>query len=139
MTRDDAQQIAHLINTQNQLAVKYTANDILNDANSYIFLKSGPKVVACVNLVRIQWYQFEVSHLSVAPSERGKGLAQRLLLQCEEKAKARGGHVLQCTIRVNNIASEGLFSKNGFAKTLQFHNHRTNNLVNVWQKVIMRD
>jgi ribosomal protein S18 acetylase RimI-like enzyme len=139
MRQEEAQQVADLLNSQNQLSIKFTANDVLRSTKNYVTLTSGQKVLACVELKRVQWYQYEIIHLSVLPSERGKGLAQQLLTKCEEKAKEMGGHVLQCTIREGNIPSIALFKKNGFTKVNQFYNHRTNNSVNVWQKAITRE
>jgi N-acetylglutamate synthase-like GNAT family acetyltransferase len=138
MREEEAQQVADLLNSQNKLQIQYDANRVLESAKNYITLMSGQKVLACVELKRVQWYQYEIDHLSVLPSERGKGLAQQLLTKCEQKAKSMGGHVLQCTIREGNVASTSLFKKNGFSKSSQFYNHRTNNSVNVWQKAIAR-
>lgn len=139
MQREEAQQIADLLNSQNKLSVAYTAGDVLRSASNYIAITSGNRVTACVQLERVQWYQYEINHLSVLASEQGKGLAQQLLTKCEQKAKQMGGHVLQCTIREGNVASQNLFKKNGFSKVTQFYNHRTKNSVNVWQKALTRD
>jgi N-acetylglutamate synthase-like GNAT family acetyltransferase len=137
MDYDHARQIADLLNSQNQLVRQYDADLVLKSAQNYLHnLTDTGKVIACVELKRVQWYQFEIAHLTVAPDALGKGFAARLVRRCEEQANKHGGRVLQCTIRVGNERSQKLFEKAGFSRVSQFYYPLSQNDVGVWQKVI---
>lgn len=132
-----AGQIAELLNQQNQLVVPYTAERILQAAANYLceFSDEGD-VIACAELKKVQWYQFEIDHVTVRPAFEGKGYARRLLERCEQKARETRGRVLQCTIREGNERSQILFEKSGFVRTAGFYYPDTGNNVGIWQKVI---
>src|SRR6266568_361473 len=103
MYLNHAKQIAALLNARNQLVVQYDADRVLETAANYLCeLSVDGDVVGCVEVKRVQWYQFEVSHLTTALGAEGRGVAQKLLLRAEEKAKSEGCLVLQCTIRHDN-------------------------------------
>lgn len=78
----------------------------------------------------------EIRHLSVNPAHTRKGYGSRMIQRAEQKAKDGDARIVQCTIRVGNIESEGAFRKQGYAQTTCFYNSRTHNYVAVWQKVI---
>src|SRR5688572_20161595 len=121
MFRAHAEQIATLLNTRNQLVVHYDAARVLQAADNYLYeLSEGEEVIACVELKRVQWYQWELSHLTTAPSVESKGIARRLLERAEDRAKSSGCLVLQCTIRHNNKRSQARFRKSGFRKVSEF-------------------
>jgi N-acetylglutamate synthase-like GNAT family acetyltransferase len=95
-----ASQIAELVNAHNQLNVRYDADRVLRSEGTYFFeLSETGDVIACVELRRVQWYQLEIDHLTVAPAARARGHAFGLLQRCEAYARERGGRLLQCTIR----------------------------------------
>jgi len=137
MTRNVAEQIATLLNTQNQLAVPYTAETILEHEDRYLFrLGEDSSVLGAVEVKRVQWYQCEIDHLSVDPSAKRQGVGTMLVKAAEDRAKQLGARIAQCTIRVGNLESEGLFKKNGYALTATFFNAGTGNRVGVYQKVL---
>lgn len=137
MDRKHAEQIATLLNSRNQLVIQYDADRVLSSADNYLYkLSDSGEVVACVELKRIQWYQFEVCHLTVSPGVERKGFARELLHLAEGQAKANGGCILQCTIRQDNKRSQDLFAKNGFTEVSRFYYPTSGNNVGVWQKVI---
>ncbi len=137
MNRDHASQIADLLNSHNELVVRYDADRVLKSADDYLFEQSGIGVaIACLELKRVQWYQFEINHLTVAPEFRGKCLAKKLLRQAEDMATNDGGCLLQCAILEDNKPSQGLFKKIGFSEVVRFHYPKSGNNVGVWQKVI---
>jgi N-acetylglutamate synthase-like GNAT family acetyltransferase len=137
MTPGEAAQIAKLLNERNQLVVKYDEAKVLGSVKNYIYdVSAAGQVTSCVELKKVQWYQFEIRHLTVDAGHIRKGLAQALVTRCEAQAKNEGGRVLQCTIRAGNTASETLFEKAGFKKISQFFNLKSNNQVGIWQKVI---
>ncbi len=137
MNRDHASQIANLLNSQNRLVVRYDADAVLKSSGDYLYdLSESGAVIACLELKRVQWYQFEIDHLTVVPDFLGKGFARRLLQQAEDRATKAGGRVLQCTIREDNERSQALFRKNGFSQVARFHYPMSGNNVGVWQKVI---
>jgi ribosomal protein S18 acetylase RimI-like enzyme len=132
-----ARQIATLLNTRNQLSVRYDSDRVKREEGDYILrLSPSEHVIACVQLKRVQWYQFEVSHLTVAKASEGQGLAKALLCEAERKARAAGARLLQCTIREGNVASRNLFEAFGFVHVSSYHNERTDNNVGVYQKVL---
>ena len=137
MNYDHAEQIAELLNSQNELVRRYGADLVFKSADDYLYdVSEAGKIIACVELKRVQWYQFEIAHLTVAPAAIRKGFAKGLLRRCEEQAIKQGGRVLQCTIRVGNTPSQTLFEKAGFNQVSQFYYPLSKNDVGVWQKVI---
>lgn len=105
-----AKQIADLLNSENQLVVAYTEKKILANSDTYLYeLGEGNEVLSCIECKRVQWYQYEVCHLTVSPNHRGSGHARRILNKAIEHAKDNGGRIVQCTIRENNAESSGLF------------------------------
>lgn len=132
-----ADQIAALLNERNQLTKKYTRKHVLNHVDNYLcrFSNAG-EVVACVEVKRIQWYQTEVLHLTVAATETRKGHAKALLNEAERVARANGTRLLQCTIREDNTASRALFESLSFGQVNIFHNLSSGNNVAVFQKVL---
>lgn len=138
LSQAHAAEIAALLNARNQLTVQYTGKKVLDHADDYLFrLSAVQKVVACVEVKKVQWYQAEVLHLTVAEGEEGKGHAKALLSSAETRAREKGVRVLQCTIREGNVQSEGLFQADGFAKVSAFHNEHSGNNVAVYQKVLV--
>jgi N-acetylglutamate synthase-like GNAT family acetyltransferase len=139
MERDHAQQIAELLNARNQLVIRYDAERVLHSANNYLYeLNDAGEVVACVELKRVQWYQFEIDHLTVSKSVEGHGYARTLVERAEDRARAEGVRVLQCTIRANNRRSQKLFQKNGFDQVSTFYYPTSGNNVGVWQKILSK-
>jgi ribosomal protein S18 acetylase RimI-like enzyme len=137
MDHDHARQIAELLNSQNQLVLQYDADLVLKAAANYLYdISDTGKIIACAELKRVQWYQFEIDHLAVAPAAICKGFAKGLLRRCEEQAKEQGGRILQCTIRADNTRSQKLFEKAGFNRVSQFYNPKSKNDVGVWQKAV---
>ena len=137
MSKTIANQIAHLLNTQNQLTVHYTAEKVLANQDQYIVrFGENDTVLGTVEVKKVQWYQCEIDHLSVHPDAQRKGVGTWLLQKAEAKAKELNARIVQCTIRVGNEASENLFKKYGFNETATFLNEQNGNKVTAYQKVI---
>jgi N-acetylglutamate synthase-like GNAT family acetyltransferase len=68
-----ATEIAQLLNSRNQLEIPYTGQKVLEHASDYVFDLDDQVVVACVEIKRVQWYQWEICHLSVAETHEGHG------------------------------------------------------------------
>ena len=137
MENRHAEQIAKLLNDRNQLTQEYTAGRVLHLADRFLYrLDDEGKVMGCVEVKRVQWYQFEILHLSVAKAFARTGKAAVLLADAERSAEDAGGRILQCTIREGNNASENFFAKHGYTKTTSFLNRASGNRVGVWQKVV---
>ena len=136
MTTLEAKQIAALINSRNRLDKQYTGEGVLGDAAFYEYEVVDGTVAACVQRKQIQWYQWEILHLSVSEKHEHKGLAYTVYKRTEEKADANKVRLLQCTIREGNKEREAFFSRQGFVKVNRFKNQRTANIVGVWQKVL---
>jgi ribosomal protein S18 acetylase RimI-like enzyme len=139
MTPKQAEQVAQLLNSRNQLQVGYTAQKVRRHAGSYLFELRDEVVVACVEVRKVQWYQWEICHLSVSENHERQGLGKLLIRQAEEKAKCGAARIIQCTIRVGNEASEQTFRRSGYHEACRFFNAATDNHVAVWQKVLSKD
>jgi len=64
LTYAHADQIATLLNERNQLTQKYTRESVFGHADNYLCRFSDEnKVVACVEVKSVQWYQTEVLHM----------------------------------------------------------------------------
>lgn len=132
-----ADAIAQLLNTRNQLTVQYTRERVLKEAADYILrLSEAGDVIACVQVKKVQWYQAEVLHLTVAEAYEHKGHAKVLLCEAERTARAKDARILQCTIRADNVASRGLFEGFGFVHASTFLNQGSGKNVGVFQKVL---
>jgi GNAT superfamily N-acetyltransferase len=136
MTTQQAEQIAKLLNDRNQLDVYYTAAKVMKSAEDYIFELDHGAVVSCVMVKKVQWYQWEICHLSVSESHVRQGRGKRLIELAEEKARIGNARVAQCTIRVGNEASEQTFRRSGYREACCFFNARKGHHVAVWQKVL---
>ena len=137
LPNDTANQIAALINENNQLTVQYNRERVLANAANYICRYSDTgEVVACIEIKKVQWYQTEILHLSVAASERRKGHGRALLEEAEQRAQTEGARVLQCTIRDGNAASRQLFEEYGFSCVSAFCNVRSGNCIGIYQKIL---
>ena len=137
ITDEHADQIATLLNERNQLTVKYNRQRILEHAENFLCrISESAKVLACLEVKRVQWYQAEVLHLTVAVSEIRKGHAKALLCEAERVSRANGVCLLQCTIREGNAESRSLFEGFGFSHVNTFNNASSGNNVAVFQKVL---
>lgn len=137
MRSDHARQIADLLNEQNQLVVHYTADRVLQHEDNYLVrLDQNGQVIACAELKRVQWYQFELLHVTVAQQVQRQGHARSLMAEAATKAAALDARILQSTIRSGNTASEKLFESSGFQLVSRFYNARSEHLIGVWQRVL---
>jgi N-acetylglutamate synthase-like GNAT family acetyltransferase len=137
MDRSQAEQIAVLLNTQNQLTVQYTADRVLEHRDNYLVrLDDAGHVVACAELKKVQWYQFELLHVTVAQKNHRQGHARALVAEAEKQAIQLGARILQSTIRAGNTASEELFKSSGFESVSRFYNVHSKNIIGVWQRVL---
>lgn len=137
MNKNDAAEIAVLLNTQNELTRQYDAARVLGEQEQYRFLREDNRLVACLQLRSVQWYQWEVLHLSVRQDCARRGLGTQLLQEAKAEATQAGIKLLQCTIRAGNGDSERLFERAGFRKVNAFHNARSDNEVGVWQYALV--
>ena len=136
MTPKQPEQIAQLLNDRNQLQGDYTAERVAEHAEDYLFELREDAVVGCVEVKKVQWYQWEICHLSVSKGHEGHGLGKSLIRQAEDKAERGAARIVQCTIRVGNERSEQAFRRSGYRESCCFFNAATDNYVAVWQKVL---
>ena len=137
LIESEAAQVALLLNTRNQLTRAYDVKRVLEEWAQYRIIREGGRLVACVQLRPVQWYQWEVLHLSVHEDCVGRGLGGQLLQIAKADATRVDIKLLQCTIRAGNVGSERLFSRAGFSRVSAFHNPRSGNNVAVWQHVLV--
>lgn len=137
MERSQAEQIATLLNTQNQLTVHYDADRVLDYQENYLVrLNRSGEVIACAELKKVQWYQFELLHLTVSQQHHQQGHARSLITEARDRAVNADARILQSTIRAGNVASEHLFKSSGFELVSRFYNARSKNIIGVWQRVL---
>ena len=84
MNEKHAQQIADLLNDRNKLVGNYDANRVLRSAENYEYIldKNG-NIIAAVEIKRVQWYQWEIRHLSVSKSYEDRGYGTKLVKKSE--------------------------------------------------------
>jgi GNAT superfamily N-acetyltransferase len=136
VTQSEAEQVAALLNRRNELSENYTAEAVLRHSGLYEYEVIDGRIAACVERKKVQWYQWEIRHLSVTEDLERKGVAYAVYSRAESAARAGGACILQCTIRHGNGESERFFRRQGFERTRDFRNQRTGNNVGVWQKVL---
>ncbi len=137
MNKEHSVAIADLLNRRNELDVVYSPEKILKSSENYEFhLNESGKVIAAVEIERVQWYQWEIRHLSVHESHLRMGHGTRLITSAEQKAVKGRARIIQCTIREDNEESKNLFQKNGYRHVSTFYNYRTENNVGIWQKIL---
>lgn len=136
MTKEQAKQIAILLNERNKLVKEYSADDILAKEQNYVYLDEKSNIIACAESKKVQWYQWEICHVSVAKANEGKGLGSKILKLAEKKAIDGGAKILQCTIRSSNESSLRLFLAKGYTKTASFFYPKSGNWVHVLQKSV---
>jgi hypothetical protein len=134
MSTEVAQQVADLINAQNELTKNYTAADILQNQDRYVTRIENGKLLGVAEVKLVQWYQAEILHVSVATKRRGIGTL--LLEQAELKCQDLGARIAQCTIRDGNVGSEALFAKLKYVAAATFQNRVSGNVVTVYLKVL---
>ncbi len=138
MTEEQAEQIASLLNRRNQLTRRYQAADVLASADEYeFFLGNEGKMIGCVQVKNIQWYQAEVCHLTLDEGAEGQGYARLLIEKAEANAIRAGRRIVQCTVRCDNDKSMARFVRLGYREACRFHNSFSNNDVSVLQKVLV--
>ena len=94
MTLAEAEQIAALINERNQLARAYTSKPILNCAAFYEYEIVDGKVASCVQRKELQWYQWEILHLSSAKEYEGSQTTlTAALCELHDWCRSDGAHV----------------------------------------------
>lgn len=136
MTKYEAQEIVDLINSRNQLSKNYSSEDILSHKENYVFIKENNKVITCAQTKKVQWYQTEISHVSIAENIEGKGYGSKILQLAEKMTLENSSKILQCTIRTNNTNSIRLFSNKGYKQINTFYYPKTGNWVYIFQKVM---
>lgn len=136
MTKEVADQISDLINSQNELISQYTAQKVLNQATDHLWESEGGRVLGVVRVQRVQWYQAEISHLSVQPDLGRSGVGSKLLKRAEERAVELGARITQCTIRTTNEPSINFFTKHGYSSAASFYYPYTGNTVMVFQRAL---
>jgi len=126
-------QIMEMVNEHSPIVRKLRISDVSN--SWYVSIEADEKVVACVEVHRVSWYQAEIRHLVVLPDYRRHGLGSDVLAKACSEAREAGLKVAQCTIRTDNYPSLSLFALDGFTSTLQFQG-LSGNTVSLWQKLL---
>ena len=136
MTTSIATEIANLLSDRNELVLEYDSNKVLAKKANYEYELNDGIVAVCAECKKVQWYQWEISHVCVHSTMEGKGYAKKIIKKCELKAIQNGGRIIQCTIRTNNSSSIGLFKNMGYKEVNSFYYPKSDNWVYVFQKCV---
>lgn len=129
---DIAFQIANLINSQNRLERRYTADMVLEKFDNYIYdTLPDYGVIGCVCARRVQWYQAEIRHLSVHPYMQRMGVGLRMLKAAEKKCRNLDVRIAQSTVKTCNMACRSLMKRRKFSEINQFND------IIIYQKVFI--
>jgi ribosomal protein S18 acetylase RimI-like enzyme len=134
ITIDQSRQVAELLNRRNELPTEYTAERVFKNKDNFFVILKGEKLVAFGETKRVQWYQWEIRHVSVLEGYERRHYGTTVVTNLENIIRQGGGIIAQCTIRNGNFESDGLFTNCGFTRTIGFRNSATGNLVYVYQK-----
>ena len=135
MDRNIAEQIAILINEQNELIKPYTTELIQKHSEEYQYkLDRHGDLVCCLRLKRVQWYQGELCHASSRQKERQNTAMYRILERTIQVALEKDIRLLQATVRASNIVPQKFLKSFGFEHTATFYYPVSGNDITVWQK-----
>lgn len=97
----------------------------LNQADvRFIVARDDERVaVGCAALVLHEDYG-EIKRMFVAPSQRGKGMAQALLARLEEEARSAGRAALKLETGVSQPEAIGLYQRSGFKQCPPFGDYQ---------------
>jgi len=115
ITAGVAAQIAALLNTNNQLLVRYDSSRVFKSRAVYLPVEKLGLVFGVVAVERKGFLITEIKHLVVHPSFRRLGLATHLVNKALGEIKTP---VAMATIRQDNMASRSLFKTAGFVEVL---------------------
>lgn len=104
------------------LAMTREDEEIFQDLNGYVRERRGVflvaeregQLIATAILLRLSAECCEIAKLCVAPPERRRGVAQRLLLLLESEARIQGARLLRLETARKLTAAQQLYSKAGF-------------------------
>ena len=106
-----AQQIANLLNMQNQLYIHHTAHTIMSTATDYFVEIESGVVIGCSGMIKEFPTLSKSYHTSVHPNYQGRGLGSKLLKTAMANCSTP---YVYGTIREDNPASLRLVSKLGW-------------------------
>lgn len=131
-------QIFDLISKHSPLATSVTLAQIRGqiDKGSYRVIVEDDLLIALGKLVKLSWYQAEISHVVVRPEFRCRGYGRRIVRDLCGYAQDLGVKIAQCTIRSNNTASRRLFGGAEFHPAASFTG-RSGHKLDIWQKVLV--
>ena len=109
--KEIARQVADLLNLYNRLTITHTAQTILSSLSSYFVELDGNRVVGCTALFKQYPTLSKSFHTSVAPTHRGKGLGQKLLMIAMAHCETEN---IYGTVRQDNFVSLRMLKKLGF-------------------------
>jgi ribosomal protein S18 acetylase RimI-like enzyme len=116
MTKAQAEQIAHLLNENNELQTAYDGSKILNSKAKYYPEHYQGLVFGSIAVQRVNFMLSEIKHLVVHPAFRRGGLAREMLTEAEARVETP---VIFATIRSKNTASLKLFHQAGFRAVIR--------------------
>lgn len=106
-----AEQIANLINANNNLVTIHDPNEVYMARNEYIVETLMGRVIGCVRVQKQSYSITEIKHLCVIKEFRGHGLAKLLIKTGLNMAQSP---LVYATVRKDNIGSIKAFESTGF-------------------------
>lgn len=111
LPREQATQIAQLLNNYSALQVEYNTEKILNSEALYYPLHYNGFVLGSITLQRYNFLLTEIKHLVVHPSFRKFGVGKALLAYAIPSVTTP---ITYATVRTDNEVSKNMFTKAGF-------------------------
>lgn len=87
---------------------------ILTPGGRIFMAQKDGAIIGCCALMAMADGGFEVAKMTVTPRARGLGAARRLLVACEDAARAAGGHRLYLESSSTLTAARALYDSFGF-------------------------
>lgn len=116
---DIVDQIAAMLNTHSDLAMKRIGEDIKRSNVDYIVETHGKYVIAACGMERLNYQITEVKHLVVRHDWRGRGLGHFMVKRVLERINTP---LIYATVRRDNLPSLSVFKSAGFEEASTYFN-----------------
>ena len=137
LTDDQVTQVVAMITSSGQVLRSVRTTEITENAERYVAIVDGNGDVAGVARVDApQGGQADVSQITSPPGRDGAAMRRLILSRAADHARAAGARVVQTTVRPNDAATRQALVDLGWRRTGTFHNARSGNDVEVWQRTV---
>lgn len=111
-------------------------NALMGENILFLTAKDGERYVGCGALRLFQGEYAEIKRMYVLPSERGKGIAYRILAELQRLAAESGLEILRLETGIHQAEALGLYKKFGFYRVEPFGEYTADPLSLCFEKRI---